>query len=253
MIRSLTVEHAVGLAGEQGAGDRPVAALGLVQDRQGPGARPTDLNLVGPLVKMTGVGTIDLGTKQIGFSRRAETRDDHRRPGPRQRAGRVRHPRDDRRAVGAARKSIRTCRASSTIPISAYAKLKEMGKGLFGPEGRRPWCGARRPARRTAGTAGGQQAAPAARPASRAAARRPARRDPRQSAAAGPGRTRPAHRRQDGAVASAAATDQPAAATSAGRSIRPRPRRADAAPPRAGRAPRRPPAAERAASRTASR
>ncbi len=30
-------------------------------------AQTTDLNLVGPLVKMTGVGTIDLGTKQIGF------------------------------------------------------------------------------------------------------------------------------------------------------------------------------------------
>jgi AsmA protein len=30
-------------------------------------AQTTDLNLVGPLVKMTGAGTIDLGTKQIGF------------------------------------------------------------------------------------------------------------------------------------------------------------------------------------------
>src|SRR4029077_16215183 len=30
-------------------------------------AQTTDLNLVGPLVKMTGVGTIDLNTKQIEF------------------------------------------------------------------------------------------------------------------------------------------------------------------------------------------
>ena len=32
------VEHAVGLAGERGEGDGPVAAFGVVQDRQGPGA-----------------------------------------------------------------------------------------------------------------------------------------------------------------------------------------------------------------------
>ncbi len=32
------VEHAVGMAGKQGTGDRPDAAFGLVQDRQGPGA-----------------------------------------------------------------------------------------------------------------------------------------------------------------------------------------------------------------------
>ena len=30
-------------------------------------AATTDLNLVGPLVKMTGIGTIDLGTRQIAF------------------------------------------------------------------------------------------------------------------------------------------------------------------------------------------
>ena len=27
----------------------------------------TDLNLIGPLVKMSGVGTVDLNTRQIGF------------------------------------------------------------------------------------------------------------------------------------------------------------------------------------------
>ena len=71
-------------------------------------AATTDLNLVGPLVKMTGAGTIDLGTKQIGVPGRAEARDDHRRPGPRRRSGRARHSRDHRRARGPSRASILT-------------------------------------------------------------------------------------------------------------------------------------------------
>ena len=115
MIRSLTASTLSGWQESEEQATDLTQLSALVQDRQGPGAT-TDLNLVGPLVKMTGAGTIDLGTKQIGFPRRAETRDDHRRPGPRHRSGRARHSRDDRGPVGRARASIRTCRASSTIP-----------------------------------------------------------------------------------------------------------------------------------------
>ena len=65
MIRSLTSGTLSGWQEGEEQGDRPDAAFGA---RSGSTrARPptTDLNLVGPLVKMTGAGTIDLGTKQI--------------------------------------------------------------------------------------------------------------------------------------------------------------------------------------------
>ena len=65
-------------------------------------ATTSDLNLVGPLVKMTGAGTVDLGCADAGVSRRAEAGADHRRPGPRRRSGRARHSRGHRRPLGRA-------------------------------------------------------------------------------------------------------------------------------------------------------
>ena len=44
-------------------------------------ATTSDLFLAGPLVRMTGAGTVDLGVKDADFPGRAETRHDHRGPG----------------------------------------------------------------------------------------------------------------------------------------------------------------------------
>ena len=93
-----------------------------------------DLNLVGPLVRMTGVGTIDLGTRQMGF--RVEPKLVMTTEGQ----GRAAEP------VGFGIPVIidgpwaepRIYPEMSGIlenPDQAYARLKEMGKGLFGPDG----------------------------------------------------------------------------------------------------------------------
>jgi AsmA protein len=93
-----------------------------------------DLNLVGPLVKVTGVGTIDLGTKQMGF--RVEPKLVMTTEGQ----GRTSDP------VGFGIPVIidgywsepRIYPEMSGIlenPEQAYAKLREMGKGLFGKDG----------------------------------------------------------------------------------------------------------------------
>ena len=92
----------------------------------------TDLNLVGPLVRMTGVGTIALDTKQIGF--RVEPKLVMTTEGQ----GRANEP------VGfgipvmiegpwGAPKIYPDMQGILDNPDAAYAKLKEMGKGLFGP------------------------------------------------------------------------------------------------------------------------
>jgi AsmA protein len=97
-------------------------------------AQTTDLNLVGPLVKMTGVGTIDLGTKQIGF--RVEPKLVMTTEGQ----GRTSDP------VGLGipvmiegpwgePRIYPEMQGILDNPEAAYAKLKEMGKGLFGPNG----------------------------------------------------------------------------------------------------------------------
>jgi AsmA protein len=97
-------------------------------------AQTTDLNLVGPLVKMTGVGTIDLGTKQIGF--RVEPKLVMTTEGQ----GRTSDP------VGLGipvmiegpwgePRIYPEMQGIVDNPEAAYAKLKEMGKGLFGPNG----------------------------------------------------------------------------------------------------------------------
>jgi AsmA protein len=97
-------------------------------------AQTTDLNLVGPLVRMTGVGTIDLGTKQIGF--RVEPKLVMTTEGQ----GRASDP------VGlgipvmidgpwAEPRIYPDMQGILDNPDAAYGKLKEMGKGLFGANG----------------------------------------------------------------------------------------------------------------------
>jgi AsmA protein len=93
-----------------------------------------DLNLVGPLLKVTGVGTIDLGTKQIGF--RIEPKLVLTTEGQ----GRTNEP------VGfgipviidgpwAEPRMYPEMNGILDNPDQAYAKLREMGKGLFGKDG----------------------------------------------------------------------------------------------------------------------
>jgi AsmA protein len=94
-------------------------------------ATTTDLNLIGPLVKVTGTGTIDLPTKQISF-----------RVEPKlvmtQGQGRTSDP------VGfgipvmtegpwAQPRIYPDMAGMLDNPDAAYAKLREIGKGLFGP------------------------------------------------------------------------------------------------------------------------
>src|SRR6187551_334107 len=97
-------------------------------------AATTDLTLVGPLVKMTGIGTIDLGTKQIAF--RVEPKLVMTTEGQ----GRATDP------VGfgipvmiegpwGQPRIYPEMQGILDNPEGAYAKLKEMGKGLFGPNG----------------------------------------------------------------------------------------------------------------------
>jgi AsmA protein len=94
----------------------------------------TDLNLVGPLVRMTGTGTIDLGTKQLAF--RVEAKLVMTTEGQ----GRASDP------VGlgipvmiegpwAQPRIYPDMAGILDNPDAAYAKLKEMGKGLFGANG----------------------------------------------------------------------------------------------------------------------
>ena len=147
-------------------------------------AQTTDLNLVGPLVKMTGAGTIDLGTKQIGF--RVEPKLVMTTEGQ----GRATDP------VGLGipvmiegpwgePRIYPEMQGILDNPDAAYAKLKEMGKGLFGPNGAGLGAAIGSLLGGAQGAAGGQGAGRrTGRPAGQSA-RRPARRDHRQSAAAG--------------------------------------------------------------------
>ena len=97
-------------------------------------AQTTDLNLVGPLVKVTGAGTIDLGTKMIGF--RVEPKLVMTTEGQ----GRTSDP------VGlgipvmisgpwSSPKIYPDMQGVLDNPDAAYAKLRELGKGLFGSNG----------------------------------------------------------------------------------------------------------------------
>ncbi|MEH2489904.1 AsmA family protein [Bradyrhizobium sp. AZCC 2230] len=94
----------------------------------------TDLNLIGPLVRVTGAGTIALDTKMMGF--RVEPKLVMTTEGQ----GRTSDP------VGFGIPVMITGAWSQPRiypdmagmldnPDAAYAKLREMGKGLFGPDG----------------------------------------------------------------------------------------------------------------------
>jgi AsmA protein len=133
MIRSLTASTLSGWqASEEKATDLSQLSASFKIDKGQ--AQTTDLNLVGPLVKMTGAGTIDLGTKQIGF--RVEPKLVMTTEGQ----GRVTDP------VGlgipvmiagpwGSPRIYPEMQGILDNPDAAYAKLKEMGKGLFGQNG----------------------------------------------------------------------------------------------------------------------
>jgi AsmA protein len=133
MIRSLTASALSGWqeSSEQATDLSQLSASFRIDKGK---AQTTDLNLVGPLVKMTGVGTIDLGTKQIGF--RVEPKLVMTTEGQ----GRAAEP------VGlgipvmiegpwGAPRIYPEMQGMLDNPEAAYAKLKEMGKGLFGANG----------------------------------------------------------------------------------------------------------------------
>ena len=97
-------------------------------------AQTTDLNLVGPLVRMTGAGTIDLSTKLLAF--RVEPKLVMTTQGQ----GRTSDP------VGfgipvmidgswSEPRIYPDMQGILDNPDAAYAKLREMGGGLFGPNG----------------------------------------------------------------------------------------------------------------------
>jgi AsmA protein len=133
MIRSLTASTLSGWqASEEKATDLSQLSASFKIDKGQ--AQTTDLSLVGPLVKMTGAGTIDLGTKQIGF--RVEPKIVMTTEGQ----GRVTDPGGLGIPVMIAGPwgSPRIYPEMQGIldnPDAAYAKLKEMGKGLFGEKG----------------------------------------------------------------------------------------------------------------------
>jgi AsmA protein len=133
MIRQLTASPLSGwLEEKEQATDLSQLSASFRIDRGQ--ATTTDLNLVGPLVGVTGSGTIDLGTKMLGF--RVEPKLVATTEGQ----GRANDP------VGlgipvaidgpwAAPRIYPDMAGMLDNPDAAYAKLKEMGKGLFGANG----------------------------------------------------------------------------------------------------------------------
>lgn len=133
MIRSLTTGTLSGWQeGKELATDLSQLSASFKVDKGQ--AVTTDLNLIGPLVKVTGAGTIDLGTKLMAF--RVEPKLVLTTEGQ----GRTGDP------VGfgipviidGAWSQPRIYPEMSGIldnPDAAYAKLREMGQGLFGPNG----------------------------------------------------------------------------------------------------------------------
>jgi AsmA protein len=133
MIRSLTSSPLSGWQeGKEQATDLTQLSASFRIDKGQ--AVTTDLNLVGPLVRMTGVGTVALDTKQIGF--RVEPKLVMTTEGQ----GRANDP------VGfgipvmiegpwGSPRIYPDMQGILDNPDAAYAKLKEMGKGLFGPSG----------------------------------------------------------------------------------------------------------------------
>jgi AsmA protein len=133
MIRSLTASTLSGWQeNEQQATDLSQLSASFKIDKGQ--AVTTDLNLIGPLVKMTGAGTIDLGTKQIGFRvepKLVMTTEGQGRTGDPVGFGipvMIEGPWDAPRIYPEMQGILDN-------PDTAYAKLREMGKGLFGPNG----------------------------------------------------------------------------------------------------------------------
>ena len=155
MIRSLTASTLSGWQESEGkATDLSQLSASFKIDKGQ--AQTTDLNLVGPLVKMTGAGTIDLGTKQIGF--RVEPKLVMTTEGQ----GRASDP------VGlgipvmiagpwGSPRIYPEMQGILDNPEAAYAKLKEMGKGLFGEKGAGLGAAIGSLLGGQPGTAGGQQ------------------------------------------------------------------------------------------------
>jgi AsmA protein len=133
MIRSLTSGTLLGWQeGKEQTTDMTQLSASFRIDRGQ--ATSSDLNLIGPLVRMTGAGTIDLGTKMLAF--RVEPKLVMTTEGQ----GRAADP------VGLGIPVVidgpwsqpRIYPEMAGIldnPDAAYAKLKEMGKGLFGQGG----------------------------------------------------------------------------------------------------------------------
>jgi AsmA protein len=133
MIRSLTSNTLSGWqeSREQATDLTQLSASFKIDKGQ---AVTTDLNLVGPLVRMTGVGTVALDTRQIGF--RVEPKLVMTTEGQ----GRATDP------VGfgipvmiegpwGEPRIYPDMQGILDNPDAAYAKLREMGKGLFGANG----------------------------------------------------------------------------------------------------------------------
>jgi AsmA protein len=155
MIRSLTASTLSGWqeSSEKATDLSQLSASFKIDKGQ---AQTTDLNLVGPLVKMTGAGTIDLGTKQIGF--RVEPKLVMTTEGQ----GRLTDP------VGlgipvmiegpwGSPRIYPEMQGILDNPDAAYAKLKQMGKGLFGEKGAGIGAAIGSLLGGQQGTAGGQQ------------------------------------------------------------------------------------------------
>ncbi|MDA9522285.1 cell envelope biogenesis protein AsmA [Bradyrhizobium sp. CCBAU 11434] len=137
MIRSLTSGTLTGWQDNQSSGQEQSTDLSQLSAsfRIDKGqAVTTDLNLIGPLVRVTGAGTIALDTKMMGF--RVEPKLVMTTEGQ----GRTSEP------VGFGIPVMITGAWSQPKiypdmagvldnPDAAYAKLREMGKGLFGPDG----------------------------------------------------------------------------------------------------------------------
>jgi AsmA protein len=135
MIRNLTSQTLSGwqeVANKEQSTDLSQLSASFRIDRGQ--AQTTDLNLVGPLVKVTGAGTIDLPTRQIGF--RVEPKLVLTTEGQ----GRTTDP------VGfgvpvmiegpwVEPRIYPDMAGMLDNPDAAYAKLREMGKGLFGSNG----------------------------------------------------------------------------------------------------------------------
>jgi AsmA protein len=133
MIRSLTSSTLSGWQeGKEQATDLSQLSASFRIDKGQ--AQTTDLNLVGPLVKMTGVGTIDLNTRQIGFRvepKLVMTTEGQGRAGDPVGLGipvMIEGPWSQPRIYP-------DMQGMLDNPDAAYAKLKEMGKGLFGANG----------------------------------------------------------------------------------------------------------------------